>query len=50
MRIFDGKTYRDATDEEIAEFEKAVKEEEEEKKHREPSAEEIVSILTGESA
>lgn len=43
--IFDGYSYRDATENEIDEFERAIKEEEEERKHRNASSTEIASAL-----
>lgn len=45
MKIFDGKTYRDATEEEIAEFERARKEAEEEEKNRDMTADEIATAI-----
>ena len=50
MRIFDGDAYRDATEEEIAEFERAAEEEEERRKSMPPSADdkaEAYDILMG---
>lgn len=45
MLIFDGKTYREATSEEIAEFEKAIEEEKQHEEERELSADEIVEAI-----
>ncbi len=50
VRIFDGYSYRDATDEEIAEFERAAKEAEEERKKQPLSPDDVVAILLGEDA
>ena len=47
VRIFDGWTYRDATPEEIEEFNRAIAEEEEERRKQPPTDEEILSILLG---
>lgn len=47
MLIFDGKTYREATPEEVAEFERIAKEEEEERKKIPPSDSEVLNILLG---
>lgn len=49
MKIFDGETYRDATAEELEEFKQARIEEEEHMANQEPSADELILILTGES-
>lgn len=45
MKIFDGYTYRDATPEEIEEFERIAKEEEEERKKWPVSDAEIAEAL-----
>ena len=45
MKIFDGYTYRDATEEEIAEFERAKAEAEEEAKSREMTDSEVAEAL-----
>ena len=45
MLIFDGKTYREATPEEIAEFEKAIEEEKKHEDERQLSADEIAEAL-----
>lgn len=50
MKIFDGKTYREMTPEELAELERARKAEEEERKAQPPTDSELVAILTGETA
>ena len=47
MLIFDGKTYREATAEEVAEFERIAKEEEEARKKLPLSDSEALSILLG---
>lgn len=47
MKIFDGYTYREATPEEIEEFERIAKEEEEERRKQPPTDEEILRILLG---
>lgn len=48
MLIFDGWNYREATPEEIEEFERAAREEEEERRKQPLTSEELAAILMGE--
>lgn len=47
MLIFNGTTYREATPEELAKFDEARRQEEEDQKHRELSSDEVLEILLG---
>lgn len=50
MKIYDNGIVREATAEEIEEFEKGKAQSEEEMKHQPPTDSELVAILTGETA
>jgi hypothetical protein len=47
MKIYDNGIVREATAEEIAEFEAGKAQDEEEQKHRQPSDSEVLNILLG---